>query len=61
MPGAFVDSEVWNTATTLGLVPETFIENNDSHGFFAEVNAQLRTGSTGTNVMDILIVVRGPT
>jgi glycerate-2-kinase len=53
--GAFADPEAWTTAGRLGLDPAAALANNDSHGFFSAAGAQLRTGPTGTNVMDITI------
>ena len=56
--GAFADVEVWSAAAARGLDPTAFLEDNDSHGFFAAAGAQLYTGPTGTNVADVIFVVR---
>ena len=46
-----------------GLGPEQFLNNNDSYTFFQKFDAltgeqaHLMTGPTGTNVMDIQIII----
>ncbi|MEW6586520.1 MAG: MOFRL family protein, partial [Nitrospirota bacterium] len=37
--------------------PTEYLENNDSYTFFKKIDELLVTGPTGTNVMDIQIVV----
>ncbi|PIW88932.1 MAG: hypothetical protein COZ93_07765, partial [Nitrospirae bacterium CG_4_8_14_3_um_filter_44_28] len=46
-------------AKAIGLDSGTYLENNDSYGFFKQLNELFITGPTGTNVMDIQIVVIG--
>jgi glycerate-2-kinase len=61
--GAIVDSGTVLTARRLGLSPERFLDDNDSYTFFAKLDAltgdgsHFKTGPTGTNVMDVQIVV----
>jgi glycerate 2-kinase len=55
--GAIVDGQTVIKARALGLDPETFLKNNDSYHFFKEIDALFVTGPTGTNVMDIQIIV----
>ena len=55
--GAVVDGKTAARARMQGLVPEEYLRNNDSYGFFRETGNLLITGPTGTNVMDIQIVV----
>lgn len=55
--GAIVDGQTVIKARALGMDPETFLENNDSYHFFKEIDALFITGPTGTNVMDIQIMV----
>jgi len=55
--GAFVDGSTAERAARLGLEPRTFLERNDSHGFFRRLGDLFRPGSTGTNVMDLKIVI----
>jgi len=55
--GAIVDGETVNRAEKLGLNPEKYLDNNDSYNFFRQINSLLITGPTGTNVMDIQIML----
>lgn len=61
--GAMVDGSVAGKARDLGIHPEVYLGNNDSYAFFQRLDAQtggqhhLLTGPTGTNVMDIQIIL----
>jgi glycerate 2-kinase len=55
--GAFVDGRTTATARAAGLNPETYLDNNDSYRFFAKTNGLFVTGPTGTNVMDLQLVL----
>ena len=58
--GALVDMDVPRLAKDTQLSPGSFLENNDSHTFFAQLGSGkylIHTGLTGTNVMDIYIVL----
>lgn len=55
--GAVVDGETIKKAKGIGLNPQEYLDNNDSYNFFKKINSLLITGPTGTNVMDIQIVV----
>jgi glycerate 2-kinase len=61
--GAVVDGSVVSGARNLGIHPEVYLGNNDSYTFFQRLDAQsgeqhhLMTGPTGTNVMDIQIIL----
>lgn len=55
--GAIVDSGTISRAAALNLVPATFLENNDSTGFFRLTNDLLVCGPTGTNVNDFRAIV----
>jgi hydroxypyruvate reductase len=55
--GAIVDTETIKTARAMALSPENFLENNDSYHFFKKTGELLITGPTGTNVMDLRIVL----
>jgi hydroxypyruvate reductase/glycerate 2-kinase len=55
--GAFVSGETVTQARRLGLDPEDYIRNNDSYNFFKKINSLFITGPTGTNVMDIQMVI----
>lgn len=41
----------------MGLAPDAFLHDNDSYHFFKALNGLFVTGPTGTNVMDIQIVL----
>jgi len=55
--GAIVDSTTIKKATASGLNPVDFLKNNDSYHFFQKTGDLLKTGPTGTNVMDLRIVL----
>ena len=61
--GAIVDGHTCLSARLFGLTPESYLEANDSYGFFDALDASsgmqshFRTGPTGTNVMDIQIIL----
>ncbi|WP_244870325.1 MOFRL family protein [Thermofilum adornatum] len=41
----------------LGLSPEAYLENNDSYSFFQKAGGHIKTGYTGTNVNDLVVIV----
>lgn len=55
--GALVDGQTWMQAEKKGLSPEKYLEENDSYHFFKEAGGLVITGPTGTNVMDIHILL----
>lgn len=61
--GAMVDGETAAWARRLGLDPAAYLENNDSYNFFHRLDeltgghSHIKTGPTGTNVMDMQIVL----
>ncbi len=55
--GAVIDSGTIKKARDLQLNPYLFLENNDSYHFFKSTGDLLITGPTGTNVMDLRIVL----
>ncbi len=55
--GAIVDAATLRNARETGLDPAEFLRNNDSYNFFRAAGGLFITGPTGTNVMDIQIVV----
>ncbi len=57
--GAIVDGQTVYNARSRGLSPNIFLSNNDSYSFFQKTGELLVTGSTGTNVMDIQIILLG--
>ncbi len=56
--GAWADGSTCARARGLGLDPAQALEDNDSHGFFAALDQQLRPGPTGTNVADLALLLR---
>jgi hydroxypyruvate reductase len=56
--GAFTTGETASTARGMGIDPLDQLSNNNSHGFFSEVGGLLNTGPTGTNVNDLLIILK---
>ncbi len=57
--GAVVDGTTIARAQALGLNPEQTLARNDSYPFFAALGDLLHTGPTGTNVMDIYMLLAG--
>jgi hydroxypyruvate reductase len=55
--GAIVDGGTIGSGRALGLLAEEFLLQNDSNSFFFGLNQLLVTGATGTNVMDVQILV----
>lgn len=61
--GAIVDGQTCIAARQFGLQPESYLENNDSYRFFSSLDAlsgstgHFKTGPTGTNVMDIQVML----
>ena len=45
----------------MGLAPAAALADNDSHPLLARIGALLVTGPTGTNVMDLVLVLVRPT
>lgn len=55
--GAFVDGGTLQRARAIGLDVSRALADNDSYTFFDRLGDLLRSGPTGTNVMDIKIAV----
>lgn len=60
--GAIVDGGTVPRAIALGLDPQAYLDDNDTFGFFSRAGGLFVTGPTGTNVMDlqILMICREP-
>jgi glycerate 2-kinase len=64
--GAIVDGNTIALAKKHGIDPLPYLRNNDSYAFFQQLDSvsgahcHLKTGPTGTNVMDIQIVLLNP-
>jgi glycerate 2-kinase len=55
--GAIVDGNTVSKAKAIGLDPQAYLKDNDSYNFFKKIDELFITGPTGTNVMDIQIVI----
>ncbi|NTV54796.1 MAG: glycerate kinase, partial [Syntrophaceae bacterium] len=55
--GAAADGKTIPKARTLGLDPKAYLDNNDSYRFFEKTGGLFKTGPTGTNVMDLQIIL----
>ena len=58
--GAFADGEVWDRALWAGIDPDRYLARNDSGGFFAQTGGTFCPGPTGTNVMDLSLILVQP-
>ena len=56
--GAIADTFTIKRAEPLNLNPQKFLQNNDSYSFFKRLGDAIQTGPTGTNVADVLILLR---
>ena len=57
--GGVVDGDTVAELTAKGLKAEEFLANNDSYNALKAVNGLIMTGPTGTNVMDIQVLLVG--
>jgi hydroxypyruvate reductase len=57
--GAIADGATIQRAEGLGLDARRFLAENDSYRFFDALGDLLKTGPTGTNVMDLRLVLVG--
>lgn len=57
--GAFADGETARSARAAGLYPEKVLAENDSYNYFDTIDGLFMPGPTGTNVMDVGIVLVG--
>jgi glycerate 2-kinase len=55
--GAIIDDVTFSTMVSLGLDPQTFLDNNNATAFFAATGDLLQTGPTLTNVNDIRAIL----
>ena len=55
--GAIVDSTLFREAARVELSIPSFLADNDANAFFHTVGGLLETGPTGTNVMDITLII----
>ena len=57
--GAFADGGSVARAEKLGLAAKEFLTRHDSYHFFEKTGGLIKSGPTGTNVMDIRLVLAG--
>ncbi len=55
--GAGAWSGLLETASRKGLRPEDYLRNNDAYNFFRKAGGLYKSGPTGTNVMDLAMVL----
>lgn len=55
--GAFADGSTVGRGRSQGLEAERYLANNDSYTFFDALGDLIRTGPTGTNVNDLVVVL----
>jgi glycerate 2-kinase len=55
--GAIVTSQMFSEAVKHGLDPQDYLTRNDSYTFFNTIKCLVITGPTGTNVMDIQLIL----
>ena len=56
--GAIADKYSLKRCKEKNILPDGYLNNNDSYNFFKKIGDLLITNSTGTNVMDIQIIVK---
>ena len=57
--GALADWSTVSRAAASDLDPQEFLARNDSYNFFATLGDLIHTGPTGTNVMDVHLLIVG--
>lgn len=55
--GAIADCGTRKKALKLGLNLEKYLKNNDSYGFFCSAGGLIKTGPTGTNLGDLVLLL----
>jgi glycerate 2-kinase len=55
--GAVVNGITYNKALKKEIIPEFYLTRNDSYTFFEKAGGLIKTGPTGTNVMDIHLLL----
>jgi hydroxypyruvate reductase len=55
--GALADSSLLGRARSIGLDPLAYLNANDSYTFFERLEALVKIGPTGTNVMDVRMLL----
>ena len=55
--GAVADSATLDRARKMGMEPQAYLNDNNSYTFFERAGGLIKTGPTGTNVMDIRVLL----
>lgn len=55
--GAVADADTWEAAWQRSLDPEDALRRHDAYPFFDQLGGLIRTGLTGTNVMDVRVIL----
>ncbi|MGM0547083.1 MAG: glycerate kinase type-2 family protein [Bacteroidota bacterium] len=55
--GALVDGDTIRKAKVKNINPETYLAKNDSYHFHQQLGTLFKTGATGNNVMDVVLVM----
>ena len=55
--GAMVDGKTVAKARSMGLDPQKYLEQNDSYHFHKRMGTLFKTGATGNNLMDVVLVI----
>jgi len=56
--GAYIDTQTLEQVEALGLDIDSYLKANDSYHFFKALDNLIMRGPTGTNVMDIMILIK---
>ncbi|MCP4583762.1 MAG: glycerate kinase [candidate division Zixibacteria bacterium] len=57
--GAFADGTTVGAGKDSGMEAENYLKDNNSYEYFDNIQGLIRTGPTGTNVMDIQVLIIG--
>ncbi len=55
--GAWIDQNTWKLVKEKKLDIQAYLQRNDSYHFFEKLGHLIKTGPTGTNVMDMMIFI----
>lgn len=55
--GGIVFPDIWMTARQKNLDIQLFLDHNDSYTFLEQIGGLIKTGPTGTNVMDLILAL----
>ena len=58
--GAYVNGETCGRLLEKGIDPEKVLEDNDTYHAFEKIGSLIKTGPTGTNVNDLMLILIEP-